>query len=187
MDIARTLAALLVAGAMVPVAAAQPTSSRTPTHAVFNTNRTPVDPWLALRDSKRTLIAKLADGTPLIVISKAGPSWEVEVAEGSDAGKRGFANSKWIRPLFSDEQAIVAATRSYVPNTKVHVSVEAVEGDYARVRIEPVNGETDPALVYLTKKGGAWRGITVGTDFDERDLLKHGVPRKLLKWTSGGE
>lgn len=97
------------APAASPVPQPVPTSSEgdagraplsAPTHEVFNTAGDPKEPWLNLREAitpGSPVVARMPDGTRLRVISTKGKSWEVEIAQGADAGKKGFASPKFIR------------------------------------------------------------------------------------------
>jgi hypothetical protein len=80
--------------------------------------------------------------------------------------------------------AIIAATKSYVAAnssiTKIKVTVEATDGDFARVKIEPETaGTTDPAWVFLKKKDGKWTGLILGTSFTTEDYQQLGIPNAL--------
>lgn len=57
----------------------------------------------------------------------------------------------------------------------VVVRVEAVADGWARARIEPPDGLTDPAVMYLQRRNGAWRGMTIGTAFAPDELDRLGV------------
>ena len=88
--------------------------------------------------------------------------------------------------LIADDEkpAIIAATKSYVTSnsaiTKINVTVEAVDGDYARVKIEPQEaGATDPAWVFLKKKDGKWTGLVLGTSLTTEDYQQLGIPNAL--------
>jgi len=83
-----------------------------------------------------------------------------------------------------ENAAIIAATKTYVAAnsgmTKINVTVEKVEGDFARVKVSPQDaGTTDPAWVFLKKKNGKWTGLTLGTAFDPEDYQQLGVPKSL--------
>ncbi len=82
-----------------------------------------------------------------------------------------------------NDQAIIAATKKYVAAESgipdVKVTVEKIEGDYARVTVTPKDNQTDPALVFLKREGGVWRGLTIGTGFDPADLEKLHIPASL--------
>lgn len=94
--------------AQAMIAAAEPSAPPpvvtvpTFTHEVFNTVVDSEEPWLNLRTSrnaKSSVIARMRDGTPLRVIDPTGTWWEVEVADGADKGKHGFAHQRWIRSV----------------------------------------------------------------------------------------
>ncbi len=80
--------------------------------------------------------------------------------------------------------AIAAATKSYVAQTSgmsgVKVTVEKVDGNYARAKVAPAQaGETDPAWVFLKNKNGTWTGLTMGTYFEPEDYRTFGIPATL--------
>jgi hypothetical protein len=88
--------------------------------------------------------------------------------------------------LIADDEkaAIIAATQSYVAATsaisKINATVEAVDGDFARVKIEPrETGATDPAWVFLKKKDGKWTGLVLGTSLTTEDYQQLGIPNAL--------
>jgi hypothetical protein len=93
----------------------------------------------------------------------------------------GFSNSV----LAGDEQAaITAATRSYVAAnsgmTKITVTVEQVDGDFARAKVAPEDSKAaDPAWVFLKKQDGKWTGLTLGTSFTTEDYQQLGIPNAL--------
>ncbi len=83
-----------------------------------------------------------------------------------------------------EKAAIIAATKSYVAAnsaiTQIKATVEAIEGDFARVKIEPEKtGVTDPAWVFLKKKDGKWTALTLGTGFTTEDYQQLGIPNAL--------
>ena len=83
----------------------------------------------------------------------------------------------------SDDQAIIAATKkylaaqSYPPDMKI--AVEKVEGDYARVGVEPKKKDMDGATAFLKREHGTWKGLTIGTGWDPADLDKLHIPKSL--------
>jgi hypothetical protein len=83
----------------------------------------------------------------------------------------------------NDDQAIIAATRAYVQaNSDVanfDVQVEKVDGDYARTRVLPADGSTDPAWVFLKRQDGTWTALTIGTAFLPEDYQQLGIPASL--------
>ena len=87
--------------------------------------------------------------------------------------------------LAGDENAaITAATKTYVTAnsgmTKITVTVEQVDGEFARVKVAPENsGTADPAWVFLKKKDDKWTGLTLGTSFTTEDYQQLGIPNAL--------
>ena len=84
----------------------------------------------------------------------------------------------------AEDDAIIAATKSYVSAssgmTKIIATVEQVEGDFARVKVEPEDKNTaDPAWVFLQKKDGKWTGLVLGTSFTTEDYQQLGIPNAL--------
>jgi hypothetical protein len=82
-----------------------------------------------------------------------------------------------------DNQAIIDATTAYVKAnsavTNFTVVVDQVDGDYARTRVTPTDGSTDPAWVFLKRQNGAWTGLTIGTAFLPEDYQQLGIPDSL--------
>ena len=86
--------------------------------------------------------------------------------------------------LAGEEPAIIAATKNYVTAnsgmTKITVTVEQVEGDFARVKVAPEDSNAaDPAWVFLQKKDGKWIGLALGTSFTTEDYQQLGIPNAL--------
>lgn len=81
------------------------------------------------------------------------------------------------------EKQILDAAMDYL---KANAAVEApalkldgVSGNFARVRVVPMNDETDPAVMFLEKKDGVWTGLVLGTAFTAEDYETYGIPKKL--------
>lgn len=92
-----------------------------------------------------------------------------------------FGNSLLAR---DDEAAIIAATKSYVAAnsgmTKITVTIEQVDGDFARAKVAPEDAKAaDPAWVFLKKNEGKWTGLTLGTSFTTEDYQQLGIPNAL--------
>jgi hypothetical protein len=86
----------------------------------------------------------------------------------------------WL-PAAGEHEAVTIAAKKYVTtNSQVsgfHVSVEKIEGGYARVKVTPKDvGETDPAWVFLKREKGVWRGLIIGTYFTTEDYNKFRIP-----------
>ncbi len=85
---------------------------------------------------------------------------------------------------FSLNDAVITAARKYVTAHSAvsgfNVSVEKIEGDYARVKVTPKHaGETDPAWVFLKSEKGIWRGLTIGTFFTTEDYAEFHIPPSI--------
>jgi hypothetical protein len=81
-------------------------------------------------------------------------------------------------------EAIIAAAKTYVAANsaiaKFTVTVEQVEGDFARAKVTPENASAaDPAWVFLKKEEGKWRGLALGTSFTVSDYQELGIPNAL--------
>jgi hypothetical protein len=93
----------------------------------------------------------------------------------------------FVIPLLAaddENAAIIAATKTYVAAnssiTKINATVEATEGDFARVKITPEDpNAADPAWVFLKKKDGKWSGVTLGSGFTTEDYQQLGIPNAL--------
>ncbi len=84
-----------------------------------------------------------------------------------------------------DDQAIIAGTKKYLAAESypagMKVTVEKVEGDYARVAITPKDPKKmDGAIAFLKREHGQWKGLTIGTGWDPADLNKLHIPKSLL-------
>jgi hypothetical protein len=80
--------------------------------------------------------------------------------------------------------AIASAAEKYVAAnsaiSKVRVTVDKVEGNFARAKATPSDsGATDAAWVFLKKQNGSWTGLTLGTAFSPEDYRELGIPRSL--------
>lgn len=83
-----------------------------------------------------------------------------------------------------DKTAIASAAEKYVAANsaiqKVQVTVEKMDGNYARAKAAPRDaGATDAAWVFLKKQNGSWTGLTLGTSFSPEDYKELGIPRSL--------
>ena len=86
--------------------------------------------------------------------------------------------------LANENDAVITAARTYVAAhsavPEVNVSVEKIEGDYARVKVTPTHaGETDPAWVFLKREKGIWHGLTIGTFFTPEDYAEFHIPPSI--------
>jgi len=86
--------------------------------------------------------------------------------------------------LANENDAVISAARTYVAAHSAvsgfNVTVEKIEGDYARVKVTPTHaGETDPAWVFLKREKGIWRGLTMGTFFTPEDYAEFHIPPSI--------
>jgi hypothetical protein len=84
----------------------------------------------------------------------------------------------------SDDQAIIAGTRKYLAAQSypadMKITVEKVDGDYARVAITPKDPtKMDGAIAFLKREHGQWKGLDIGTGWDPADLAKLHIPKSL--------
>jgi hypothetical protein len=85
----------------------------------------------------------------------------------------------------SENAAILAAAESYLKanatvTTEVKYIVEQVEGDLARVRINPADKpNSSTAWIFLKKKDGNWKGIAARASFRAKEYDELGIPKSL--------
>ncbi len=84
-----------------------------------------------------------------------------------------------------ENDAIIAESESFMAanatlTTKIKVTVEKVEGDFARARVNPQDQPAaHSAWVFLKKIQGKWTGLTVRAAFEAEDYQKAGIPKSL--------
>ncbi len=83
-----------------------------------------------------------------------------------------------------EEKAVTIAARKYVAAhsvvSRVHVRIEKIDGDYARVKVTPDDSsQTDAAWVFLKRERGVWRGLTMGTAFSPDDYKELHIPASV--------
>lgn len=87
--------------------------------------------------------------------------------------------------LVQNEEAIVAAVIAHLTetgaNTQVAVSVEQIEGEYARVTVHSLDPQA-PGVLYgfLKWVDTQWVVLVAGSDFDPDQLLELGIPPTIL-------
>ena len=83
----------------------------------------------------------------------------------------------------NDDQAIIAATKKYLAAQSypadMKITVEKVDGDYARVGVEPKKKDMDGATAFLKREHGTWKGLDIGTGWDPAALDKLHIPKSL--------
>jgi hypothetical protein len=86
--------------------------------------------------------------------------------------------------LANENDAVITTARTYVAAHSAvsgfNLSVQKIEGDYARVKVTPKHaGETDSAWVFLKREKGIWRALTMGTFFTTQDYAEFHIPSSL--------
>jgi len=83
----------------------------------------------------------------------------------------------------SENAAILAAAENYLKTsatTEVKYIVERVEGDLARVRINPAaKPNSSTAWIFLRKKDGKWTVISARASFTAKEYDELGIPKSL--------
>jgi hypothetical protein len=83
----------------------------------------------------------------------------------------------------SENVAILAAAESYMSGSatvKVKYIVEQVEGDLARVRINPESRPNrDTAWIFVKKTDGKWTAISARAWFSPEEYERLGIPKSL--------
>jgi hypothetical protein len=87
--------------------------------------------------------------------------------------------------LVAAEEAIVGAVTAYQTQTGASsqsaVSVELIEGEFARVVIHSLEADSEgPQTGFLKSVGGVWEVLIIGRDFDSEQLMELGIPTTLL-------
>src|SRR5580765_5527763 len=90
--------------------------------------------------------------------------------------------------LANENDAVITTARTYVAAHSAvsgfNLSVQKIEGDYARVKVTPKHaGETDSAWVFLKREKGIWCALTHGNIFHDPGLrrIPHSVESSALK------
>jgi hypothetical protein len=85
----------------------------------------------------------------------------------------------------SENPAILTAAESYLKasatvTTELKYIVEQIEGDLARVRINPADKPTKAtAWIFLRKKDVRWTGISARASFSAEEYERLGIPKSL--------
>lgn len=87
-------------------------------------------------------------------------------------------------PASDSNSEIVAATSAFMEKemgvSDSVVSVEKVDGDFARVQVKSQKDKLDPATGFLQKsKNGTWEVMVIGTAFAPEDFQKMGIPESI--------
>jgi hypothetical protein len=86
--------------------------------------------------------------------------------------------------LANENDAVITTARTYVAAHSAvsgfNLSVQKIEGDYARVKVTPKHAaEADSAWVFLKREKGIWRALTMGTFFTTQDYAEFHIPSSL--------
>lgn len=57
--------------------------------------------------------------------------------------------------------------------------IQAREGDFALLVVEPKREEADAALLFMKREASGWKGLSLGTGIDCSDVADDGVPASL--------
>ncbi len=84
----------------------------------------------------------------------------------------------------SEDTAIVTEAERFLAEnatvtTKINFTVEKIEGDFARVRINPKDAPGGPAWIFLQKKAGKWSGLTVRAAFSAEHYREFDIPKNV--------
>ena len=153
----------------------------------------PNDGFLALRSEPSTTqgvrLAKIPHNTEIGLSECVSVSPAERWCKTTYRGSAGWVLDRYVAKPKPDRLLIdVAAAvvkKNSVPGMKFKLVVEEVIGDFARVRaVDPrdATDATDDALVYLKRVRGTWIGVTLGTSFERKDLIKQGFPRRIIQW-----
>ena len=86
-------------------------------------------------------------------------------------------------PTGDEKQAIVQAIQQYLaedtPAGPFTVIVQQVDEPYARVLIEPEDGNAETATAFLKRDNGMWQVLTIGTAFDRETYDELEIPVSL--------
>lgn len=83
-----------------------------------------------------------------------------------------------------EDAALLAAADAYTRKNaaaglEFTLRIQAQEGDFALLVVEPKKEDADAALLFMKRVSGAWQGLSLGTGIDCSDLASEGVPGSL--------
>ena len=80
-------------------------------------------------------------------------------------------------------QAIIAATQRYIDANaqvgRVVITVQAVQEPFARALVDPVDGNSESATVFLKRDASDWQVLTLGSAFDTETYDALQIPQAL--------
>src|SRR5688572_12237920 len=83
-----------------------------------------------------------------------------------------------------EDAALVSAAEAFAKKNSAAgleftLKIQAQEGDFALLVVEPKKPESDAALLFMKRDAGTWKGLSLGTGIDCSDLADQGVPASL--------
>ncbi|HEY8142799.1 MAG TPA: hypothetical protein VIG06_09010 [Kofleriaceae bacterium] len=105
-------------------------------------------------------------------------------APGPGAADEAPAAEPSAAPDSPEDAALMAAAEAYArkssaPGLEFTLKIQAQEGDFALLVVEPKKQNADAALLFMKREAGAWKGLDLGTGIDCSDLAAEGVPASL--------
>lgn len=83
----------------------------------------------------------------------------------------------------NEQRQIASAAAGYLQlegqTAPFRIKVEVVDHNYARAVATPLDAKTDPTTIFLTRVGGNWKGILMGTGFDPGVYRELNIPPKV--------
>lgn len=136
------------------------------------------------------MLSRLASLSAMVVICACGggsepaPVEPVPAPGPAAASDEAPAVAQPVAAESPDEAALLAAADDY---TRKHAAagleftlkIQAQEGDFALLVIEPRKKNADAALLFMKREAGGWKGLDLGTGIDCSDLADQGVPASL--------
>jgi hypothetical protein len=131
------------------------------------------------RTASLALLALLACGgssepAPVEPVPAPGPGAAAEEAPAAEPAA----------PDSPEDAALLAAAEAYArkssaPGLEFTLKIQAQEGDFALLVVEPKKQDADAALLFMKREAGGWKGLDLGTGIDCSDLADKGVPASL--------
>ncbi|MDD2776429.1 MAG: hypothetical protein PHU06_10775 [Gallionella sp.] len=98
-------------------------------------------------------------------------SWDASAASDSNSVKK--ENSAEIQAV---ENAALKYALAHCSFSRLHVTLQKIIGDYAKLTVSPIEEEGDVANVYMKKVNDEWIGIDIGTGTNPMEL---GLPKEV--------
>lgn len=91
----------------------------------------------------------------------------------------GCGRQNAVIPSNWNDGAVDAATnfvKNKAPDGKFAIRLDKVDDEFARARVVPSDGSTQPEYVFLKRQDHAWTVLTSGTTFDANAYQQFGIP-----------